>query len=100
MYKAHVSRSKQQSTKESFNNFRDRYQLSKELFHLKDSLESCAARNKEVIKSSSPINRRLQQEGNVTFEQKKKEHIHQEPLCLQIAQELYLCFEQAALFVY
>ena len=72
LYKTHVSRGKQQSTEESFNSFRDRSQLSKEQFHLKDSLESCAARKKEVIKSSSPINRILQQEGNSTFEQKKK----------------------------
>lgn len=76
LYKAHVSRSKQQSTKESFSRFRDRSQLWKEQFHLKGSHDSCAARKEEFIKSFSPINRRLQQERKTTFEQKKKDNIH------------------------
>jgi hypothetical protein len=73
---------------------------SEEQFHLKGSLESCAASLKQSTKSSSPINIRLQQEEHILFEQKEKEPIHQESLCLQITQELYLWFEQAALFMY
>jgi hypothetical protein len=45
---------------------------SKERFHLKGSLESCAASLKQSTKSSSPINIRLQQEEHTLFEQKQK----------------------------
>ena len=99
MYKAHVSRSKQQSTKESFSSFRDRSQLSEIGVISKAPLSLALQVGNKVTKSSSPINRRLQQEEQTTFEQKKK-NIFIKNLFVYKSQELYLCFEQAALFVY
>ena len=72
LYKAHASRSKQQSTKESFSSFRDRSQLSEISFITKAPLSLALQDGNKVTKSSSPINRRLQQEEHTTFEQKKK----------------------------
>jgi len=72
LYKAHVSRSKQQSTKESFSSFKDWSQLSEISFISKVPLSLALQVGNKVTKSSSPINRRLQQEEHTTFEQKKK----------------------------
>ena len=98
-YKAHVSRSKQQSTKESFSSFRDRSQLSEIGVISKAPLSLALQVGNKVTKSSSPINRRLQQEEHTTFEKKKK-NIFIKNLFVYKSLKNYICFEQAALFVY
>jgi len=69
MYKAHLSRSKQRKASAEFEidlNFHKNSFISKAPLSLAQQVEN------KVTKSSSPINRRLQQEEQITFEKKKR----------------------------
>ena len=97
LYKAHVASNKVQRKASTVLEIDLNFQ--KNSFISKAPLSLALQVGNKVTKSSSPINRRLQQEEHTTFEKKKK-NIFIKNLFVYKSLKNYICFEQAALFVY